>query len=435
VPDRAVRAGAISRFGAVDPTEGGATSRHDARVALRPRDAGDRAWEASAFATRYRFGLFSNFTFFRADSVNGDGIEQVDDRVVAGASASYRGLAGLAGSPGAWSAGAGTRLDDADVALHHQDARARLATRVDVRTRQAHLYQWARYEFALGPRVRADLGVRADLFRFDVTDRLAGVADPADGIPHASGSRWQGIVSPRANLAVDLGRGATLYANAGSGFHSNDARDVILAAAGDRVLPRAISGELGARHTWAGGTVAAALWALDLESELVYVGDEGVTEPSGRSRRAGVDVEARLRITRWLWADVDANVARGRFRDEPADAARIPLAPTRTATAGLTVRDLGPAEGGLRARHLGARAAVEDNSVRAPGYTVWELFASYRLARVRVYGAVDNLFGTTWNEAQFATTSRLRSEPAEVTDLHYTPGAPRGVQLGVEYRF
>jgi outer membrane receptor protein involved in Fe transport len=435
VPDRAVRAGAISRFGSIDPSEGGSTSRHDVRVALRPREAGDRAWEASAFATRYRFGLFSNFTFFRADSVNGDGIEQVDDRVVAGASASYRGLARLGGASGAWSAGAGTRVDDGSVGLHHQQARTRLATRVAVDVRQAHLYQWARYELVLGGRVRADVGLRADLFRFGVTDRVPGGAHAGADVPRASGTQWQGIVSPRANLAVDVGGGAMLYANAGSGFHSNDARDAVLATRGERILPRAVSAELGARRTWAGGSVAAALWALDLESELVYVGDEGVTEPSGRSRRAGVDVEARVRITPWLWADADLNVARGRFRDEPVGASRIPLAPGRTAVAGLTVRDVGRAGGGLRVRHVGGRPAVEDNSVRARGYTVGELVASYRLARARVYGTVDNLFGVDWNEAQFATTSRLRGERAEVTELHYTPGAPRNVQLGLEYRF
>jgi outer membrane receptor protein involved in Fe transport len=266
-------------------------------------------------------------------------------------------------------------------------------------------------------------------------DRTAGEAGVADGVPHASGTRWRGIVSPRANLAIDVGPGTTVFGNAGTGFHSNDARDAVLATAGDRVLPRAVSAELGARRTWGGGSVAASLWGLDLQSELVYVGDEGVTEPSGRSRRAGVDVEARLRIAPWLWADADVNVARGRFRDAPAGASRIPLAPTRTASAGLTLRDLGAAEGGLRTRHVGGRPAVEDNSIRARGYTVWELFASYQLPRVRVYAAVDNLFGAEWNEAQFATTSRLRGESAAVTELHYTPGAPRSLQAGLDYRF
>jgi outer membrane receptor protein involved in Fe transport len=242
-------------------------------------------------------------------------------------------------------------------------------------------------------------------------------------------------VSPKASLAVDVTDRTTLFANAGFGFHSNDARDVILAPPGATILPRAVGGELGARHTWTGGSVAASLWALDLQSELVWSSDEGTTEASGRTRRVGVDLEGRSRLLPWLWADADLNLARGRFRDEPSGADLIPLAPTLTATAGLTVRDAGPAQGGLRVRHIDARAANEDNSVRALGYTLWELFGSYELSRVRLVATVDNVFNTTWNEAQFATTSRLRGEPSEAMELNFTPGAPRAVQFGVEYRF
>jgi hypothetical protein len=173
---------------------------------------------------------------------------------------------------------------------------------------------------------------------------------------------------------------------------------------------------------------------------LVYVGDEGVTESGGRTRRVGADVELRARVLPWLWADADMNLARGRFRDEPRGANRVPLAPTLTSTAGLTVRDIDRPgfagfDGGLRLRHIGSRAAIEDNSVRALGYTVWELFGGWQVGAARAFFTVDNLFDVAWNEAQFATTSRLRGEPGEVTELHYTPGAPRAVQLGVEYRF
>jgi outer membrane receptor protein involved in Fe transport len=241
-------------------------------------------------------------------------------------------------------------------------------------------------------------------------------------------------VSPRANLAVDVSRGTTLFLNGGGGFHSNDARDVIMSG-GETVLPRAWGGEVGARagrETWG---VGASLWALALESELVYVGDEGVTEPSGRTRRHGVDLEARLRLLPWLWSDADVNLARGRFLDEPAGEDRIPLAPTITATAGLTVRDAGPVDGGMRFRHIGSRPADESDTVRALGYTVWETTARYTRGRAEVVLAVENLFDVHWNEAQFATTSRLHHEPEEITELHFTPGAPRSVHLGVSYRF
>ena len=430
LPQRAVRDGRVGRFGAIDPTEGGATSRYDVSAALRSRAGGEQGWEARAYATRYRLDLFSNFTFYAADSANGDGIEQVDDRTVLGATAAYGAPASILGRAGGWRVGAGVRTDDARVALHHQRARARLGTRSLARVELRHLYTWARYEVQLAERVRLDVGLRADAFRSAAASLLATVADSG-----GAGARWAGLASPKANLAFELSPSTTLFANAGSGFHSNDARDVAAGGGRDRVLPRAVGAEAGVRHGGRWGSVAAALWGLDLQSELVYAGDEGVTEPSGRTRRVGVDVEGRLRVARRLWADADLNLARGRFRDAPPGADRIPLAPTRTATAGLTVRDAGPFEGGARVRHASSRPATEDGAVRARGYTVAELFGAWTVARVRLTLAVDNLFDTAWNEAQFATTSRLPGEAAPVTELHFTPGAPRGVQAGVEYRF
>ncbi|MBX6331893.1 MAG: TonB-dependent receptor [Gemmatimonadaceae bacterium] len=430
IPARAVREGLITRFGVLDSTEGGNTARYDASLALRSRTASDRAWLLRLYAVRYRFQLFSDFTFALADSVHGDGIEQHDARTVLGGSALYRRAAALLGRPGAWQLGATVRHDDADVGLFHQQGRIRLDTRTLVHERETSVSSWAAYAVQLASTVRIDVGVRGDVFHVDVHDRT-----PSDGTVHPSGSRWQGVVSPKANLAVDVTTRTTLFVNAGTGFHSNDARDVVLAPAAATVLPRAAAAEVGARHTWNGGTLGASLWGIDLASELVWSGDEGTTEASGRTRRVGVDLEGRVRLCPWLWADADAALARGRFRDAAAGEDRIPLAPTRTLSAGLTMRDAEPAAGGLRVRYVGARAANEDGSVRAHGYTIWELFASYRLAQLRLYGAVDNLFDTAWNEAQFATTSRLPGEPAPVTELHFTPGSPRTLQMGIEYRF
>ncbi|MBD0321587.1 MAG: TonB-dependent receptor plug domain-containing protein, partial [Gemmatimonadetes bacterium] len=271
LPLRAVRAGTIGRFGTLDPSEGGSTGRYALGVGARSPSGSELRWDARAYAVRYRLRLFSNFTFFLADSVNGDGIEQVDDRWLAGAQAAYARTSRPFGRPGSSTLGVGARGDFADVELHHQRGRERLGSRVSARVRQRHLFTWAGQEIDLGERVRLQLGVRGDLFRFGVRDRLGG----------ESGESWHGIVSPKASVAVAAGAGATLFGNLGSGFHSNHARDVVLAAPGDRVLPRALGAEAGGRYTWKRGSVAASLWAIDLESELVYVGDEGVTEPSG----------------------------------------------------------------------------------------------------------------------------------------------------------
>jgi TonB-dependent Receptor Plug Domain len=422
IPQRALDRGLLGRFGAIDPAEGGTTSRYDLSLGLRS-DGGESDWEARAYVLRYDLRLFSNFTFFARDSINGDGIEQVDDRITAGGDAGWRGAGPLGGTS---AFGGGIRSDLAEVALHYQKSRLRLGTVAHDRVRQHNLFTWVKQEIALGSRARLELGIRADLFRFQVENRLSN--------PDRSNlNRTRGIVSPKANLAVNLGAGMTAYANTGFGFHSNDARDVVIAKPGDQILPRAFGSELGARRSWPGGSVALALWNLDLESELVFVGDEGVTEASGRTRRSGVDLEGRFRILPWLWADLDVTLSRGRFRDGPPDANRIPLAPTLTMSGGLTLRDLGPVAGGLRVRHVGSRAADEAGEVTARGYTLMEVFSRWQVARFVLKVAVDNLWNVQWNEAQFATTSRLAGETVPVTELHFTPGAPRSVQVGIEY--
>lgn len=431
VPDRGVRLGAISRFGAIDSAEGGFTSRYDLSVALRSATGAARRWEIRAYGVKYDFSLFSNFTFFLVDSINGDGIKQTDDRWIAGLNAWYS-APSLGGLDGQTSVGIGGRSDWTDVGLGHAPGRRDGEIRVDAQVGEQHGYVWLKQDLRPARCLRLQLGVRGDLFRFDVFDRLEGVLSDLD---HVSGVRTQALVSPRANLALEVTPSTTLFANAGRGFHSNDARSVIQASNSAPVVPRATGAEVGARYVWSGGSLSAAAWRLDLEDELVYVGDEGTTEASGRTRRLGLDLEARVRLAPWLWADVAANFSRGRFRDEPEDANRVPLAPTFTSTAGLTVRDLGPFSGGVRYRHIGGRAADETNTVRALGYTVTELFGAWRLAHVNLVLALDNVFDVDWNEAQFATTSRLRHEPAEVTELHFTPGARRSVQVGAEYRF
>jgi hypothetical protein len=424
VPQRAIASGLIGRFGAIDDREGGATSRYESSLALSGGNA-EQSWSARAFAVRYHFDLFSNFTFFLNDPVNGDGIEQKDERWTSGLQLRGARAGRLLGLPGRTSVGAGTRSDRAGVNLFNQRERARLAARVAARVTQDQLYAWLERELELGTRVRVRLGLRGDAYRVAVHDRLLNTQ---------SGAAWHSQVSPKASLAFDVARGTALFANAGTGFHSNDARAVVLAGDSARVLPRAVGFEVGARRTGSRGSAALALWRLDLQSELVYVGDEGTTEASGRTRRVGIDASVRYALMPWLWADADLNLARGRLRDEPAGADRVPLAPAVTTAGGLTA-ERASWRAGLRWRGVGARAADETNTVRALGYMLWEVFGMRRVGRAEFSVAVDNLFDTTWNEAQFATTSRLRGERDAVTELHFTPGSPRALQLGVRWPF
>lgn len=126
---------------------------------------------------------------------------------------------------------------------------------------------------------------------------------------------------------------------------------------------------------------------------------------------------------------------RGRFVDLPDGENSIPLAPTLTATGGVSLVHPSGWQGSVRFRHVNERPAIEDNSIQAHGWTVVDLTASYSVEFGRIGIAVENILNVKWNEAQFETTSRLRNEPAPVSELNFTPGTPFAVKASVAWFF
>ncbi|MFN2317838.1 MAG: TonB-dependent receptor [Gemmatimonadales bacterium] len=431
LPDRAVRSGTVSRFGAIDSTEGGMTRRLELSGAVRGSSRGT-GYQVRTYLIRSELDLHSNFTFALRDPEHGDGIQQVDDRWVAGFSAEVDAF-GVGGLPGRQAAGISLRADQVNILLAAQRQRVRLGDLTASRVQERHGGVWVRQEWAAGPALLV-AGVRGDVFHFGVTDRLVGASFDGEDRPRADGQRLVMRVSPRASAELPLGAGTTLSAGAGLGFHTNDARDVVLAGVGEETVPRALGMELGVRHTWPSGSAAVTAWRTDLSSELVFVGDEGIVEPSGRTRRLGVEVEGRVQVLGWLWADAELTLTRARLRDEPVGADRVPLAPRHTGVLGLMARGGGPWEAGIRVRHLSDRPADESGSITALGHLLTEASAAWSNRCLRAVLSVENLFNAEWNESQFATTSRLPGETAAVTELHYTPGAPRAVTVGVRVR-
>ena len=464
IPNRAIQQGLIGRFGSIDDLEGGTTGRQDVNLTYTA-SKGNEAFRIQGYASRYNFKLFSNFTFFLEDPVNGDMIEQIDDRRLVGINSNYRFTRENGGVLMTTTLGGGFRADDANVALWKSPDRQRAEQLVMATVAERNLSLWVQEEFVFTPWLQLQLGLRGDYFTFNVDDLLEGTPT---GLPQASGYAQQGILSPKINLVVSPTSSLDIFANAGSGFHSNDARAIVQgrrvadllrvysrqglteeeiqrnleqlqferSQAETGTLPRAIGTELGLRQRFGSNLVfSVAAWMLDLDEEFVYVGDGGYTELSGRSRRYGVDLEARGQLARWLSADADVNLSRGILRDEPTGANRIPLAPQVTSTGGLTIMHPNGLEGSLRYIHVGDRPANEVNSVVAQGYTLVNLGASYPVGRLRISLVLENLFDVAWNEAQFDTASRLPGETSPVSELHFTPGNPRSIRLGMGLKF
>ena len=248
-------------------------------------------------------------------------------------------------------------------------------------------------------------------------------------------SETKTIVSPKLNFFYKAQDNLQLYLKSGLGFHSNDTR-VVVANGGEAVLPRSYGADLGT--VWKPFPkliVNSALWYLFLEQEFVYVGDAGIVEPSGKTRRYGLDLGLRYQLNDWLFLDTDATLTNARSIDEPDDEDYIPLAPDFTLTGGLSIDDLNGFSGGLRFRYLDDRAANEDNSIVAEGYMVTDFNVNYTLNQITFGLAVENLFDVDWNETQFATASRLQNEAESVEEIHFTPGTPFFLKGTVSYRF
>ena len=380
------------------------------------------------YYTRYDFNLYSNFTFFLNNPVQGDEIRQTDARNLYGYTGTYERSFSLGSRTLRATAGLGTRLDDTHVILRNAVRRRTTDTIVTGRVYEQNFNGYLDGTIGLTDRLTLNAAVRADYFRFRFREDRAA----ADS---ASGRAGKGRISPKLNLYYDLTPAVQLFVRSGFGFHSNDARAVVVNPAAN-VLPRAIGYEVGStfkpRPTL---VVNVALWALHLQDELIYVGDEGVVESAGRTRRLGVDVAARYQLTRTLFADADLNFNRGRLIDEPAGANRIPLAPTLTSIGGLTLRRPGGLSASLRYRHIDSRPANEDNSVRARGYFLLDAVVSYTQKRFQVGATVENLLNREWNQAQFDTETRLRNEAAPVSELHFTPGTPFYAKLNASVFF
>ncbi|MBL8510318.1 MAG: TonB-dependent receptor, partial [Betaproteobacteria bacterium] len=234
--------------------------------------------------------------------------------------------------------------------------------------------------------------------------------------------------------------------NIGRGFHSNDARGTTIRIdpktgdPADRVTPlvRSTGSELGIRTEIIPGLQSSlAWWQLKLDSELLFVGDAGTTEASRPSKRFGVEWSNHYIINRNLLLDLDLATSRARFQGNDPAGNRIPGAPDRVASFGITLTDVGPWSAGAQLRYFGPRPLIEDNSVRSASTTLVYARAGYQLNRnLKINLDVFNLLNRKNSDIDYFYTSRLPGEAAEgVADTHFHPVESRSFRLTFTARF
>ncbi|HEY8926354.1 MAG TPA: TonB-dependent receptor [Polyangia bacterium] len=432
IPARAVAEGLISRFGSLDPDEGGNTARHQLalQVHLRPTETSEL--RVLAYAASYRFDLFSNFTLYLRDPVNGDEIQQIDRRTFTGGKVAYRVIHQVGPVMFDTTIGGDGRSDDIHEELWNTVRRQQVEAVRANDVHQTFVGAYLNEEITPARWLRANLGGRADLLSFAVDDRLRS-ADPE---APRSGVAAAHQFSPKASLIltpVDRPGGALdVYANYGHGFHSNDVRGAFTPQP-VTPLTRAVGEELGARARLFGRwDLAAAAFQLHLDNETVWSGDQGTTEVSDATTRRGVELETRYEVTPWLAADLEVTLTKSRFSTDGANGGGLALAPKQTWTGGVSGRHaLGPGalRGGLRFYGIGDRPATDDGALVAPGFTQVDLHLGYRHRWFDLSFDVENLLNGRFRSAQFATVGRLPGEPAVGAPVPAGFGCGRNARL------
>jgi outer membrane receptor protein involved in Fe transport len=424
IPLREVKAGRLGWFDAIDPSEGGKTERQNLNLVYNYADA-HQSFNAQAWASRYRFDLFSNFTFSENFAFPvGDEIEQTDKRLMGGSYLNYKRNYMLWEIPTETLVGFSSRTDHARVGLFHAIKGRRDTVTSDSLIDQTNLAWYVQQEFRPSSWLRAQIGARLDKFFFDVRRQ---------GGSNVSGKVEDFIASPKLNVVLSpfadnaVAKRSEIYLNFGSGFHSNDAREVV-SDPSKTALPRALGGEVGFRtKLYDRFDVAIDYWGLNLASELVWAGDDGTTEPKGRTQRHGIEGEFRYQILDWLSADLDISYTFSRF---VKTGETVPLAPHFLAYGGITARHPSGIEGRIQMRHVGNRWGDEEGTSVIDRYTIFDLLAKYKWRRYEFLFSINNLANTRWKAAQFFHESQLPGKPA-VNDIHFTPGEPLTVKAGM----
>lgn len=423
IPDRAVKSGMISHFGAIDSNEGGNTGRTNINLQYDSKIDDYSQIKNTAYLSKYDFELFSNFTFFLNDPVNGDQIRQRDNRTIVGFQSEYD---RKINDNWSFKLGAGLRNDNnKGLELSHTVNRKTVLEYLSLGdVNQTNLFSYASADFTTGKWLM-NAGLRLDYFKFGYEDQLAPT--------YSNQTQTKAIVSPKLNFLYTQDNTLQYFLKLGKGFHSNDAR-VVVAQKGQKILPETYGADLGINwKPFPRMIVNSAIWYLYLAQEFVYVGDEAVVEPSGKTERKGFDFGLRYQFTNWLFWNTDYTYTHARSIDEPKGQDYLPLAPVHTLTSGLSVKDLKGFSGSLRTRFLGDRPANEDNSVVAKGYCITDFSVNYQIKKVSIGINIDNIFDTKWKETQFLTETRLANETEPVDEIHFTAGTPFNARLILKY--
>ncbi|MDQ2949342.1 MAG: TonB-dependent receptor, partial [Acidobacteriota bacterium] len=458
--------GLIDRFGSLNPTDGGISSRSSLSFSRVVRTDEDQL-QISAYVIRYRLDLWSTFTYYLRDPIDGDQMLQHDDRIVFGFKTSKSWFMSIFGAATTNVIGFQTRVDDIkDVGIFSTVDRQTIGTTQNAGVLESNGALYAESSTQWLDTLKTTIGLREDQFDFDVKDKMinrdgsCNISSDPLGCP--TGNKRASIFSPKLGIILGPWVKSTYFINFGDGYHSNDARGVTRNGENPDQSPvtpltRAVSGEVGvATKIIPKLDTRLDIFELKLKSELVFDGDAGTTAPSGASTRTGIEWGNSYHVNEWLSAELNTAFTRARFDHAAAsvdlgcaDAAPsnpcaqligivgryIPNSPTNVTEAALTAHRESGWFGSLRARHFGESPLVEDNSAKSPAYTTVDAQVSFRGAKWLAAFDVFNIADVKWNDIEYYYVSRLKNETSPLADYVVHAGVPRTLRARLQHQF
>ncbi|MDJ0877532.1 MAG: TonB-dependent receptor [Halieaceae bacterium] len=434
IPTRAVQQNLIDELGSIDDTLGGDSTRASLSAQYTHQHESHRS-QWNAYVIDYEMTLWSNFTYLLDDPDNGDQFRQRDDRTIFGGSYQRFWVSGQQ-EHFHHSLGVELRYDDVDtVGLYRTFRRERLDTVREDNLEQGSVGLYYELAWRLSSQWRAVLGVRGDFYWFDVD-----ADDPAN-----SGDDTDEIFSPKASLIYAVSDTTEIYLSGGYGFHSNDARGVVQSVdpvSGESVRPvdplvESKGAELGFKTQWKEKwNTSLAAWYLELDSELLFVGDAGATEASRGSERWGVELNNYWMLTDVWSLELDVAWTDAEFSNDAPEGNEIPGALETVVSGAISAQYPSGWFGSLRARYFDEAPLVDDGSVESDGSTMVNLALGWIGQSWRVQADVLNLLDSDDHDIDYFYASRLPDEPeAGVEDIHYHVFEPRQFRVAVSYTF
>jgi hypothetical protein len=406
IPYNDYKAGLISRWGSMDPNgkNGATANRNSISGEWRQSDASGSVL-FQAYVIQNYLDLYSNFEYAAASQFN-----QRDSRVTTGFNlARVWNLEGL-GKEATNTLGLQAQNDAINNSLNSTTARVRNSACQSVidqcrsdRITQSSLGLYGENHVHWNDWFRTVAGLRGDYFRFGNRGLSSSTGD------NNTDTVTDFITSPKLNVVFGPWAKTEYYYSVGNGYHSNDARGVTIGA-GTRSagLVKTFGQEVGIRTEIIEGLqTTLALFQLDSASEIVYVGDAGLTEDSGRrSRRTGFEFNNYIKATKWLTLDADFAFAKARFRDTGGSGKYIQGAVEGVASISAIIDNQGPYSGSLQLRHFGPRPLRVDNSMRSDATTTMNGKVGYRISKdTKIEFIGFNLLNTQSSAIDYAVDS------------------------------